>query len=253
MDKQLIDQVTIVTGASRGIGRATALRFAEHGARLILNSTTSAGAEQTAAEVRALGGSATAIHGDVSQPAQAAALAQAAVELFGHVDTLVNNAGVYTLGRLVPPWEYTDAEWDRLLAVNLASVFYCTRAVIRGMIERQSGTIVNLTSLAAQALRPISVAPYSAAKAGVIGFTMSCAAWAAPYGVRVNAVAPGMIDTDVHRDLSPEQLRELERGVPLGRLGTPEETAEAILFLASDASRYITGTVLDVNGGLHMG
>jgi 3-oxoacyl-[acyl-carrier protein] reductase len=193
------------------------------------------------------------VRADVGVRAEADALIAAALDHFGRVDVLINNAGVYTLGALQAPWEYSDADWDRLLAINLSSVFYCTRAAIPGMLERRSGAIVNVTSLGAQAVRPISVGPYSAAKAGVIGYTMSCAAWAGPHGVRVNAVSPGMIDTDIHADLSPEAVARMEAGIPLRRQGTPEETAEAILWLASDASRYLTGTVLDVNGGLHMG
>src|SRR5439155_5530737 len=199
------------------------------------------------------GAEALGVRADVGVQAEAEGLVARALDRFGRLDVLVNNAGVYTLGAMRAPWENTDEEWERLLAINLSSVFWCTRAAIPGMLERKGGAIVNVTSLGAQAVRPISVAPYSAAKAGVIGFTMSCAAWAGPHGVRVNAVSPGMIDTDIHADLSPEAVARMEAGIPLRRQGTPEETAEAILFLASDASRYITGTVLDVNGGLHMG
>src|SRR5215213_1584464 len=171
MDRVLEGKVAVVSGASRGIGRATALLFARQGAQLVLNSTTDAGVERIVADVRALGAEAIGVRADVGVRGEAEALIAAAEDRFGRVDVLVNNAGVYTLGPILPPWEIPDADWDRLLAINLTSVFTCTRAAIRGMLERRSGAIVNVTSLAAQAVRPISVAPYSAAKAGVIGFT----------------------------------------------------------------------------------
>jgi 3-oxoacyl-[acyl-carrier protein] reductase len=249
----LEDRVAVVTGSSRGIGRATALRFAREGARLVVNGTTEEGARRIESEAQALGAEALGLAADVAVREQAERLIGAALERFGRVDVLVNNAGVYTLGPIKPPWEYTTEEWARLRAINLDSVFWCSRAVMAGMLERRSGAIVNVTSLGAQAMRPVSIGPYSAAKAGVIGLTMSWAAWAGPLGVRVNAVSPGMIDTDIHADLTAEQIDRMVGGIPLRRQGTPDETADSILFLASDASRYITGTVLDVNGGLHGG
>ena len=249
----LAGKIALISGASRGIGRATAHRFAQEGAHLVVNSTTDEGAARIEAEARALGVQALGVRADVAIREQVDHLVTTALERFGRIDVLVNNAGVYTLGAMIPPWDYTDADWDRLMAINLSSVFYLTRAVIPAMLQRREGAIVNVTSLGAQAVRPVSVGPYSAAKAGVIGFTMSCAAWAGPHNVRVNAVSPGMIDTDIHADLTPEQLQRLEGGIPLRRQGTPAETADAILFLASDASSYLTGTVIDVNGGLHMG
>lgn len=218
----------LVVGGASGIGAAIAYAFRDAGSHVLT------------ADLRGAG-----LTVDVTDEDSVRAMASAA----GAVDVLVNSAGILTESPMV---EMSLAQWQQTIDVDLTGIFLACRHVVPGMVDRGWGRVVNVASQLG-IKGGVGMGHYSAAKAGVIGFTMSCAAWAAPYGVRVNAVAPGMIDTDVHRDLSPEQLRELERGVPLGRLGTPEETAEAILFLASDASRYITGTVLDVNGGLHMG
>ena len=248
------DQVAVVTGAAGGIGRAVALRLAEEGARLVCGDIDTAGLEQTRAGVAAGSGTAITVVGDLTEAGPAQALIDTAVEQLGRVDILVNVVGGGRPGRI---WELPEEVWDFVIRLNLRSTFLCTRAAARQMIQQRSGRIVSISSGAREGT-PWSAyyegaAPYSTAKAGVHGFTRDVAFELAEYGITVNAVAPGPIDTE----RTGEHLRRLNETVeyspvrmtPLRRLGLPEEVASAVLFLASDEASYITGHTLHVTGG----
>lgn len=227
----------LITGGSRGIGAAAARLFAENGYEVIINYNKSA--EKAKALADELG--ATAICADVSDPLAVKEMFKAA----GYIDVLVNNAGIsgfYMLDAM------TDDEWSKMINVNLSSVFYCCREVLPQMLHRKSGAIVNVSSMWGQCGASCEVA-YSAAKAGIIGFTKALAKEVGPSGIRVNCVAPGAIDTDMNKVLGQEALAEICDETPLGRLGTAEEAAEAIFYLADKAS-FVTGQVLSPNGGL---
>ncbi|MBW4552261.1 MAG: 3-oxoacyl-[acyl-carrier-protein] reductase [Aphanocapsa sp. GSE-SYN-MK-11-07L] len=245
--KALADKVAIVTGASRGIGRATALALATEGAQVAVNYASSAtAAEQVVAEISGMGGQAIALQADVSQPEQVESLIKAVMDKWGRVDVLVNNAGI-TRDTLLLRMNLKD--WQAVVDLNLTGVFLCTRAVSKIMLKQRSGRIVNITSVAAQMGNP-GQANYSAAKAGVIGFTKTVAKELSSRGITVNAVAPGFISTDMTSGLKSEEILKF---IPLGRYGQPEEVAGMIRFLAADpAAGYITGQVFNVDGGMVM-
>ena len=248
MAQTLQDKVAIVTGASRGIGRAAAIALGAEGAQVVVNyARSSAAADEAVAEITAAGGSAIALQADVSQADQVDALIKATQEKWGRIDVLVNNAGI-TRDTLLLRMKLED--WQAVIDLNLTGVFLCTRAVSKIMLKQRSGRIVNIASVAGLMGNP-GQANYSAAKAGVIGFTKTVAKELAPRGVTVNAVAPGFIQTDMTADLpNTEAILQM---IPLGRYGQPEEIAGAIRFLASDpAAAYITGQVLTVDGGMVM-
>ncbi|MBD2515337.1 3-oxoacyl-[acyl-carrier-protein] reductase [Nostoc sp. FACHB-973] len=244
----LKDKVAIVTGASRGIGRAIAIELATQGAIAVVNyASSSAAAEAVVAEIIAAGGQAIALQADVSKIEQVEALVNAVMEKFKRVDILVNNAGITRdtlLLRLKPE------DWQAVIDLNLTGVFLCTRAVSKIMLKQRSGRIINISSVAGQMGNP-GQANYSAAKAGVIGFTKSVAKEFASRGITVNAVAPGFIATDMTSDLNnPEDILKF---IPLGRFGEAEEVAGMVRFLAADpAAAYITGQVFNVDGGMVM-
>ncbi|MEH2169620.1 MAG: 3-oxoacyl-[acyl-carrier-protein] reductase [Nostoc sp.] len=244
----LQDKVAIVTGASRGIGRAIAIELASQGAIAVVNyASSSAAAEAVVTEITGAGGQAIAIQADVSQSDRVDALVNAVMEKFKRVDILVNNAGITRdtlLLRLKPE------DWQAVIDLNLTGVFLCTRAVSKIMLKQRSGRIINITSVAGQIGNP-GQSNYSAAKAGVIGFTKSVAKELASRGITVNAVAPGFITTDMTSDLNnPEDILKY---IPLGRFGQPEEIAGMVRFLAADpAATYITGQVFNVDGGMVM-
>ncbi len=243
----LAGQGALVTGAGRGIGRAVALALAGEGARVAVNyARRGAEAEETAAAIRAAGGEAEVIQGDVSRPEDCRRLVEAAAARWGGLHILVNNAGITRDTLLL---RMRDEDWEEVLATNLGGVFRCTREAARIMLRQRSGRIVNVASVAAFAGNP-GQANYAAAKAGVIAFTRVVARELGSRGVTVNAVAPGYIETDMTRPL-PERLKEevLAR-VPLGRFGSPADVAAAVLFLVSPAAGYITGQTLVVDGGL---
>ncbi len=243
-------KVALVTGAGGGIGRVIARRFAEAGARVAIHYNESrGGAERLAAEIAGAGGAARAFGADLVVPGAAETLADGVATALGPIDVLVNNAGSYPLAELL---KVTPEAWDGVLASNLKSALACLQAAGRRMAARGQGAIVNVTSI--QAFRPAaSLAHYSAAKAGLEMLTRSAALELGRSGVRVNAVAPGLIWRDGLEAAWPEGVRRFERAAPLGRVGQPEEVADACLFLASPASRFVTGTTLVVDGGVLAG
>ena len=245
--QRLKDKVAIVTGASRGIGRAAALALAAEGANLAVNyARSSAAADEVVAEITAAGGSAIAIQADVSQTEDVDRLVGETLEKWGRVDVLVNNAGI-TRDTLLLRMKPED--WQAVIDLNLTGVFLCTRAVSKKMMKQRSGRIINIASVAGQMGNP-GQANYSAAKAGVIGFTKTVAKELASRGVTANAVAPGFITTDMTEDLKADEILKF---IPLGRYGQPEEVAGTIRFLAADpAAAYITGQTFNVDGGMVM-
>ncbi|CAN1212158.1 3-oxoacyl-[acyl-carrier-protein] reductase [Tumidithrix helvetica PCC 7403] len=243
----LAGKVAVVTGASRGIGRAIALALASEGAKVVVNyASSSSAAETLVQEILALGGEAIASGADVSQAEQVDSLIKAATDQWGRVDILVNNAGI-TKDTLLLRMKLED--WQSVINLNLTGVFLCTRAVAKLMLKQKSGRIINIASVAGQMGNP-GQANYSAAKAGVIGFTKTVAKELASRGITVNAVAPGFITTDMTAGLEAEAILNY---IPLGRYGTPEEIAGMVRFLAADpAAAYITGQVFNVDGGMVM-
>ncbi|MEM9908618.1 MAG: 3-oxoacyl-[acyl-carrier-protein] reductase [Cyanobacteria bacterium P01_D01_bin.44] len=248
MTEALQDKVAIVTGASRGIGRAAALALAAEGASLVVNyARSSAAADEVVAKIAEQGGSAIAVQADVSKADDVDGLIKAAMDKFGRVDVLVNNAGI-TRDTLLLRMKPED--WQAVIDLNLTGVFLCTRAVSKIMLKQRSGRIINIASVAGLMGNP-GQANYSAAKAGVIGFTKTVAKELASRSVTVNAVAPGFIATDMTEDLS--NTEEILKFIPLGRYGQADEVAGLIRFLAADpAAAYITGQVMNVDGGMVM-
>jgi 3-oxoacyl-[acyl-carrier protein] reductase len=246
---RLRDKVAIVTGASRGIGRATALALAAEGARVVVNYNARAdAAEQVVAEIAAAGGQATARQADVGDFAQAEALVKSTIQSEGDLHILVNNAGITRDGLILT---MSEADWDDVLRTNLKSTFACSKPAVRHMIRRRYGRIVNITSVAGQIGNP-GQTNYSASKAGQIGFTRSLAREVASRNITVNAVAAGFIETEIWSRVPPEAQQALLGMIPLGRKGTVDDIARAVVFLASDDAAYITGHVLSVDGGMAM-
>lgn len=245
----LADTSALITGASSGIGAATARVMAGLGARVAVGyHSNEAGARTVCETIVAAGGRAVALRADVSHAAEIQGLVDRAVAAHGPLDVLVNNAG--TLVGRYPIRQLTEQDWDRVMDVNVKSAALCARAVIDGMIARRSGVIVNVTSIAAHTGGGPGAGPYAAAKAALNALTKSMAKELAPHGVRVNAVSPGVIDTPFHVAFStPEMMRAFVSAIPLGRVGTPEDCAGVIAFLASPAAAFIVGETIEVNGG----
>jgi NAD(P)-dependent dehydrogenase (short-subunit alcohol dehydrogenase family) len=248
---QLDGKIAIVTGGGGGLGRAIALKLASRGAAIVLSDIDAGSAEQVAAEVRAANGRVHVVRTDVTRSGDIDQLIHSACETFGTVDILVNNAG---FARLRPSvLDITEAEWDQTMSVNLKSVFLCTKAALKVMMPKGAGQIINLASLAGRSTSTVGSADYTASKAGVIGFTRHVAREVASHGIRVNAVCPGPIDTQMVRGpLNDSQIDGVAARIPMQRLGQPDDVAGAVAFLASDDSGYITGACIDVNGGLLM-
>jgi 3-oxoacyl-[acyl-carrier protein] reductase len=242
----LSGKVAIVTGASRGIGRQTALTLAGAGATVVLTSRGDA-TEAVAAEVAAAGGQALAVAADVADTGAVQRVVDVTLERFGRIDVLVNNAGI-TRDQLLLRMKRDD--WDAVIATNLTGTFLCTQAVLKTMLKQRSGRIVSISSVVGQSGNP-GQTNYAATKAGIIGFSKALAREVASRSITVNVVAPGLIDTDMTRDISTDAQANWASAIPLGRLGTPEDVAAAVCFLASDAAGYITGQVLAVNGGMY--
>jgi len=236
-------KVAVVTGASRGIGKAVARALARSGYRVCCCSATPQRIEAAVDEMKADGLDVSGRALDVSDGGAVVEFIQEVAQGEGRIDVLVNNAGVF---RSTPLLEITEAEWDRIFAVNVKGALFCIQAAGRHMIEARRGVIINMASDAGKTGGGIPVAHYAASKAAIICLTKSAASEFAPYGVRVNAVSPGLIDTD----MAAEALNTRKASIPLGRIGKPDEVAQAVLFLASDAASYITGEILDVNAGL---
>ena len=246
---QIEGKIAFVTGASRGIGRSIALTLAEAGADVAINyAGNAAAAEEVAVEIRKMGRKALILQSDVSQTEAAAAMLDAVVAEFGRCDILVNNAGITRDGLLM---RMKEEDWDAVLNTNLKGVYNCTKAAIKYMMKQKSGKIVNIASVVG-IMGNAGQANYAAAKAGCIGFTKSVAKEVASRGITVNAVAPGLIATDMTSVLPEKVVEEMAAGIPLKRAGQPVDVAKAVLFLVSDDAAYITGQTLNVDGGMVM-
>ncbi len=245
--EDLAGRVALVTGAGQGMGKAVAKALAERGAKIVVNDVNQRQADAVAAELRDNGSEAIAIPADVSAASAVRRMVEEAVFCFGTVHVLINNAGVLRPTRVL---DIPEEEWDWVLAVNLKGTFLCSQAVLPLMIANKWGRIVNFSSTAGKSVSTIGGAHYTAAKAGVLGFTRHLAKEVAAHGITVNAVCPGLIDTEMVRATIDEARCEAyARSFPIPRLGRPEEVAELVAFLASDRAAYITGAALDINGG----
>jgi acetoacetyl-CoA reductase len=244
----LVDKVAIVTGASRGLGKAIAQELSEHGAKVVINYYQSKEpAEELAKQIRDKGREALVVKAGVAHPDECAALVEATVKEFGGLDILVNNAGVNrdrTIRRM------TAEEWREVIATDLDSVFYCTYAAVPHMIERGGGRIVNMSSIVGQ-MGNLGQSNYAAAKAGIIGFSKSAAQELARFNITVNALCPGFIETDMVTNLTEEVQQALIAKIPLGRFGKPEEVAQITRFLVTEGG-YVTGAQININGGMYM-
>jgi meso-butanediol dehydrogenase / (S,S)-butanediol dehydrogenase / diacetyl reductase len=256
---RLAGKIAIITGAGRGIGKATALMFAREGSDVFVPDLDLAGSEATAREILAMGRKSVAMQVDVTRMADIQRMVETAVREFGKIDILVNNAGITQVRE---PLQLTEADWDRTLNLNLKAVFFCSQAVAREMIKRKSGVILNAASISGRSGKPMLV-DYCASKFGVIGITQGLAMALAKHGIRVNAVAPGIVDTDmwvsIDREWSALEGKPVGTvkqsrvaNIPLGRIETPEDVARLYTFLASDDASYITGQTYNVCGGLQL-
>jgi 3-oxoacyl-[acyl-carrier protein] reductase len=246
--KQLENQIAVVTGAGRGIGRAIALKFAAHGADIVAVDLKTEFVQETVDEVRKLGRKAWAVAANVAEAASVEAAVEQILKEAGRVDILVNNAGITRDGLLM---RMGEADWDAVLDINLKGTFLVTQAFTRAFLKQRSGRIVNIASVIGL-MGNAGQCNYAASKAGVIGLTKSCAKEFASRGVTVNAIAPGFIQTAMTDKLSPEQKEAITKQIPLAALGAAEDVANAVWFFALPASRYITGQVLPVDGGMVM-
>jgi len=245
-------QVALITGASSGIGRATAIAMAGQGAAVGVNYCKNrAGAEEAVEKIGQAGGEAVALRADVTRSADVHALVESLRKKWGRIDILVNNAGDLLARHTLA--DMSEEYWDHIMALNLKSAFLCVKAVWEEMAKRQSGCIVNVTSIAGRNGGGPGAAAYAAAKGGLLTYTKGLAKELASYGIRVNGIAPGVIATPYHERYStPELFQRFVAGIPMGRAGTSEEVADVIVFLASPAARYITGETVEVNGGMLM-
>ena len=248
----LTGRVAIVTGAGSGIGYATGVALAACGAAVAINfHTNRSGAESLRDEIVTAGGRAITVRADVTVSNDVEALVRNTIDEFGAVDVLVNNAG--SLIERLRIRDLSEERWDEVIALNLKSAFLCSKAVVPLMIEKKSGSIINLTSIAGRTGGGLGAIHYASAKGGIISFTKGLAKELAPFGIRVNAVSPGVIDTPYHEQFStPEMMKANVNATPLGRIGTAQEVAKVIVFLASDAASYVVGETIEVNGGMFM-
>ena len=242
----LSGKVALITGAGRGIGKAITLKLASQGAIAVVNDIALPGAKSVVDEIKDKDGDGLAIVANVSSATDVTRMVEAAITAYGHIDILVNNAGI-TRDQLL--LRMTDSEWDDVLNIDLRSVFLCTRAVLKHMLKERKGRIVSIASIVGL-MGNAGQANYAAAKAGIVGFTRSVAKEVASRGITANAVAPGFIETDMTAKLSEKQKQDLMSRIPLGYLGTPQDVAGVVAFLASDEARYITGQVITIDGGM---
>jgi 3-oxoacyl-[acyl-carrier protein] reductase len=242
-------KVALVTGAARGIGEAIALTLAREGADVVVTDVDLEGAQRVAQEIEGMGRKAKAVQADVSQREAVQRLVSEAVSLFGKVDILVNNAGIIRRGTFL---DHDPQDWEKVLSVNLGGTFNCAKEVVPLMIKQGGGKIINISSVVGKMGDIASAPSYGTSKGAINTFTKSLARELAPYGINVNAVAPHAIETDMSREWSEEKRRQIVEAIPLKRLGKPEEVAEVVAFLASDGAGFITGQILDVNGGYLM-
>lgn len=245
---KLKDKVAIVTGSARGIGRAIALELVRNGAKLVICDLNMDDIQIVVDQFTEMGGEAKGFVSNVTQAEDAQQLIDKTIEAFGKVDILVNNAGITRDNLLM---RMKEDEWDAVIAVNLKGTYNCIRAIAKPFIKQRSGKIINLASVVGQ-IGNAGQVNYSASKAGVIGLTKSVAKELAARNVLVNAIAPGFIQTDMTANLTEKAKEELTNAIPLGKLGQPEDVAKVVLFLASDDAAYITGQVINVDGGMVM-
>jgi 3-oxoacyl-[acyl-carrier protein] reductase len=243
---ELPERVAIVTGAARGIGFAIAERLSQAGARVVLADVDKEGAVAAVDRLREGGAEAVEAVADVTKPNEVEAMVERAIDAFGGLDVLVNNAGI--TGRDAPLSEVTEEDWERVLGLNLTATFYCCRAAIPRMRERQSGAVVNVASISGKEGNP-SMIPYSVSKAGVICLTKALAEEVIDDGVRVNCVAPAVVETPLLEQLGPEAIEYMTSKIPMGRMGRPEKVAAVVHFLASDDASFVTGQCYDASGG----
>ncbi|KAB7668607.1 3-oxoacyl-[acyl-carrier-protein] reductase [Bacillus sp. B1-b2] len=246
---KLAGKVALVTGASRGIGKSIALELAKNGADVIVNYAGSVDrANEVVEEIKQLGRNAISIQCDVSNSDSVSEMMKTSLDTFGNIDILVNNAGITKDNLLM---RMKENEWDNVINTNLKGVFLCTKAVTRPMMKQRKGRIINITSIVGVTGNP-GQANYVAAKAGVIGFTKTTAKELAQRNITVNAIAPGFITTDMTDQLTDDVKNSMLTQIPLGQFGKPEDIANAVIFLASDESSYITGQTLHIDGGMYM-
>ena len=244
---RLEGKVALVTGGGRGLGEVICRTLAREGAHIAVSDINLADAERVATAIRRVGSKAVAIKADVSSQKEVKAMVAQAIEALGTIDILVNNAGICHQGSVA---EMSEETWDKVLDVNLKGTFLCSREVMPTLKEKRSGKVVSLGSLAGQVGGLVVGANYSASKAGVICFTKALAKELAPFGINVNCIAPGVIDTEMTQAFPRE---EMTKSIPLRKLGEPQDVADAVLFLVSQESKYITGQTISVNGGIFMG
>jgi len=246
----LLNKAAIITGGGRGIGRSIALRFAEHGAKCLIADINFDNACKVAAEINQSGANAFAVKADVTSESDVESMVKACIDSYGKVDILVNNAGITSPLSLL---ETSSDEFHRQLRVNLDSVYLCTKTVFHIMMNQHSGKIINIASIAGKRGGGImGKSAYAAAKGGVIAFTKAIAREGGPYGINVNAITPGLTATEMTKNFSEEQRKLVIQAIPLGRVAEPDDIAKAAVFLASEYSDYITGEIMDVDGGFMM-
>jgi 3-oxoacyl-[acyl-carrier protein] reductase len=244
----LENKVALVTGGTRGIGAAICLKLAESGADIVFNGTCEEGAKRTVEGVERLGRKVLFVKADVTKREDVVKLVNSAIKKFGKIDILVNNAGITRDALLL---RMSEEDWDRVITVNLKGVFTCSQLVAKHMVKVKNGVIINVSSVIGL-VGNAGQSNYAASKAGIIGFTKSLAKELASRGIRVNAIAPGFINTEMTAKLSAEMREIIRERIPLGFFGEPADVAAAVKFLASDEARYITGQVLIIDGGLFM-
>lgn len=245
----LLDKTAIITGGSRGIGKAIALKLAKKGANIVVNYTSnSSKAEEAVNEIKKMGREAMAVKADVSNPDDVKNLIKETEKKFSSIDILINNAGITRDTLLI---RMKEDDWDKVMSVNLKGTFLCTKLVGKKMMKQRSGNIVNIASVVG-IIGNAGQANYSASKAGIIGFTKSTAKELSSRGINVNAVAPGFIETEMTKKLSEEVVENYSKNIPLGKMGKPEDVANVVSFLCSEEASYITGQVINVDGGMVM-